>query len=217
LLVIFVAVLGPDRIERPMTGDETTRLGALLRKHDYPGARLVALRFAFGLTRTHAGAKDLLGRVDLRLVRLGWDPSRVSLVRYLCRLTWSEWTHATGESDKDRRAEETYQRAFEADGGAAAPSAERLALDHGASEAAQVTAKARLAALRAVFEAGRDVVNLLWLDAALALADGTPDVHTLAAETGRDVAEFYAAAKRRKRAVLRLLAEERGVAWNDDE
>jgi hypothetical protein len=31
------------------------------------------------------------------------------------------------------------------------------------------------------------------------------------------VSEFYAAARRRKRAVARLLAEARGVTWDDEE
>jgi hypothetical protein len=96
ILAILGAILGTDRLGRALTNEERARFGALLREHDYPGARLVALRFAYKLARSRARPQDLIGRVDLRLVRLGWDPNEVSLVRRLCRLVWSEWTHATG-------------------------------------------------------------------------------------------------------------------------
>jgi hypothetical protein len=39
----------------------------------------------------------------------------------------------------------------------------------------------------------------------------------MAAASGRGVAEFYDAAKRRKRAVQRLLANEQGVEWVGEE
>jgi hypothetical protein len=38
-----------------------------------------------------------------------------------------------------------------------------------------------------------------------------------AAARGRDVGDFYAAAKRRKRAVQRLLANDRGVNWGGED
>ncbi len=158
----------------------------------------------------------LMGRVDARLVRHGWEPGDVSLVTYLCRLTWSEWTHATGESAKVRRAEEAYQREFDVREGATVPSVEAQAAEHEANRDEQAFAKRQLATLRAAFEAAGDVVNLLWMDRALGAESGVPDVQRLAAETGRDVTEFYAAAKRRKRAVLRLLAEAGGSTWEDD-
>ena len=79
-------MLGTDRLGRPLTDEEKRRFGALLREHDYPGARLVALRFAYRLTEGRASARDLMGRVDLRLVRLGWDPKEVALRSRLCRL-----------------------------------------------------------------------------------------------------------------------------------
>src|SRR5260370_5955891 len=77
LLVLAVAVLGTDRLGRPLTDDEKKRFGALLREHDYPRMRLIALRFAYKLTRSKARAQDLMGRADLRFVRSGWDPDRV--------------------------------------------------------------------------------------------------------------------------------------------
>ncbi len=47
LLFLAVAVLGTERLGRRLTAKEKRRLGALLREHDYPGMRLVALRFAY--------------------------------------------------------------------------------------------------------------------------------------------------------------------------
>jgi hypothetical protein len=51
-------------------------------------------------------------------------------------------------------------------------------------------------------------VNLIWLKRSL---EGESDLGKMAAESGRDVTEFYAASKRRRRAVRRLLANDRGV------
>jgi hypothetical protein len=206
LAAIVAAVLGTDRLGRALTHEEKKTLGAELRAHDYEGARLIALRFAFRLTRERAQAHDLLDRVDDRLVRLGWDPAEIPLVRYLCRLTWSEWTHGNEERAKVHRAEDTYRREREMTEGSTAPSAEERATDAETKSAAETEAKNALRKLRAWFEAEGDVVNLLWLDAALLLETGLPDAQTLAAQTGRDVSEFYAAAKRRKRAAARLLA-----------
>ncbi len=115
-----------------------------------------------------------------------------------------------------RRAEEAYQREFEVREGATVPSVEAQAAEREAKRDEQAFAEAQLATLRAAFEAAGDAVNLLWMDSALGAESGAPDVQRLAAETGRDVTEFYAAAKRRKRAVLRLLAEGGGSSWEDD-
>src|SRR5579872_4272425 len=90
VFVAIVGILGTERLGRPLTPDEKAVFGALLREHDYPGARLVALRFAYKLARNVARAQDLMGRADLRLVRFGWDPKEVPLVQRLCRLVWSE-------------------------------------------------------------------------------------------------------------------------------
>ena len=68
--------------------------------------------------------------------------------------------------------------------------------------------------LRAIFVKAGDEVNLLWLKLEL---EGLSDLQQMAAASGRDVADFYAAAKRRKRAVQRLLANEQGVDSVEEE
>jgi hypothetical protein len=213
LLAIATVVLGTERLGRPLTDDEKRRFGALLREHDYPGMRLVALRFAYRLTRSTSRAQELLARVDLRLVRLGWDPDEVSLVKCLCRFVWSEWTHASRESATTRRGETAYYRELEATEGVSVDSIERRAVEREAQSDAQALAKAHLDKLRAMFEKAGDEVNLFWLDSALA---GETDLQTMAASSGRAVDDFYTAAKRRKRAVTRLLAEDRGVEYEEE-
>ncbi len=215
LVVLAIgAVLGTDRLGRPLTDEEKKRFGALLRDHDYPGKRLVALRFAYRLTLRQASACDLMGRAALRLVRQGWDPAEVSLERRLCRLVWSEWTHAIEANEAAGRATERYFHELEATEGVSVPSAERRALEKEAGEKKRAHAQAQLEKMRAAFLKAGDEVNLLWLDASV--EDGL-DAQTMAQRTGRDVAEFYAAAKRRKRVVRRLLAEENGAPYNEDE
>ena len=39
-LMMLVAYAGTERLGRPLTDDEKKRFSALLREHDYPGARL---------------------------------------------------------------------------------------------------------------------------------------------------------------------------------
>jgi len=212
-VVTILAVLGTDRLGRPLTDEEKKRFGALLREHDYPGARLVALRFALKLTRARLRAQDLMGRVDVRLVRTGWDPAEVSLVRRLCRLVWSEWTHAIEETEAARKAEEGFLREMQVTEGLAIPSAEQRAAEYETRTEARMYAKAQLEKLRAAFENAGDAVNLLWLDHSL---EEETDLQKMAAQSGRDVTEFYSAAKRRKRVVRRLLAEERGVPYEED-
>ncbi len=205
----LAAYVGTERLGRPLTDDEKKRFGALLREHDYPGARLVALRFAYKLTHSQGRAQELMGRVALRLVRFGWDPADVSLVRRLCRLVWSEWTHAVGDTEKARNAEEGYLRELEAtEGPAVAPSTEQRAAALETAKASQAHASAQLEKLRAAFEAAGDAVNLVWLRRA---SEGETDLQKMATDSGRRVEEFYAAAKRRKRAVQRLLGQEHGV------
>jgi hypothetical protein len=210
----MVAVVGTERLGRPFTDEESKRFGALLREHDYPGVRLIALRFAYKLTRSRERAQDLTGRVDERLVRLGWDPKAVPLNVLLCRLVWSEWTHETRETNAARRAAEGYLREIQTTGVVSVPSTEQQAAGVEAERAARAEAETQLEKLRAAFEADGDEVNLLWLDHAWR---GDTDMGKMAAATGRDVAEFYAAAKRRKRAVQRLLGEARGVKYGKEE
>jgi hypothetical protein len=58
-------------------------------------------------------------------------------------------------------------------------------------------------------------VNLVLLDASL-VENRLPELPKVAAESGIDIAELRSAVKRRRRAVARLLAEERGVEWKDE-
>lgn len=69
--------LGTDRIGRPLTDAESKALGALLRKHRFTSATLVAVRFAWKKTGSEQAAQDLMGRVWVRFIRWGWDPARV--------------------------------------------------------------------------------------------------------------------------------------------
>ncbi len=235
-LLLIAVVLGTVHLGRPLTDEEKKRFGALLKKHDYPGRRLVALRFANKLTRNPERARDLMGRADLRLVRSGWDPAKVTLVSCLCRLVWSEWTNASHESKTAKKAEEAFLRELEATEGLklvkptpedaedgswtshdpewAVPSHEGQFIAHETAEGLRRKAFWQLEKLRRMFEKAGDEVNLLFLKLALA---GVNDAAQMAAQSGRDVAEFYAGAKRRRRAVQRLLASDRGVEWLEEE
>ena len=210
---IFMVVLDRERRGRALTSEERVRFGALLREHDYPGARLVALQFAYKLSRSRAQAQDLMGRADLRLARLGWDPQEVSLTKRLCRLVWSEWTNTTTESAAARRAEEAFVRQMQEEHGLSASSVEKQAVKREIEDAAQARATAKLDKLRASFEKAGDAVNLLWLD--YALKEET-DLQKMAGQSGRDVTEFYRAADRRKRHTRRLIAAEAGVMDEED-
>lgn len=223
--------IGTDRIQRPLTDAEKLRLGRLLKQHDYEGVSLVALRFAYKQTRSHERAKDLMGRVNLRFMRWGWDPNRVSLVRAMCRLVWSELTHATEETDTARRAEEVFLREQEVLGeqlpGAPkrgegnqkdkeplAPSREQELIRLEEEREAEERKRADLEKLRELLRKKQDDVNLLYLDF---MKRGIEDAATMAEESGRKVEEFYAAAKRRFRAVAKLLAEKNGAPPDDEE
>ena len=233
-VLLLAVAMGTDALGRPLTDDEKKRFGALLREHDYPGARLVALRFAYKLTHGLVRAQDLMGRADLRLVRSGWDPHEVPLVKRLCRLVWSEWTNAGSESETARKAEEGFVRELEvteglkvappmrpkaADAPAKAPEWAVPPHEHHvtaleAAHESRTKASVKIEKLRAIFEKAGDEVNLLWLKHEL---EGVSDLQQMAAASGRGVADFYAAAKRRKRAVQRLLANEQGVEWVEEE
>lgn len=171
-----------------------------------------------------------MSRADLRLVRFGWDPRDVTLVRRLCRLVWSEWTHADSEGSRIQKGEEGFIRELEATEGLklarppvwdserrpewAVPSYEQQVTSAETARESRTKASVQLEKLRAIFEKTGDEVNLLWLKFAL---EDVTDLQKMAAASGRDVADFYAAAKRRKRAVQRLLANERGVTLSDEE
>jgi hypothetical protein len=212
-LAMLVAYAGTERLGRPLTDDEKKRFGALLREHDYPGAGLVALHFAYKLTRSIRRAQDLMGRVDIRLVRFGWDPAEVALVRRLCRLVWSEWTHAVGDTEKARKAEEGFLRDTEA----VVPSTEQLAVVLETIRGAQARGAEQLEKLRGVFMAAGDEVNLLVLKYASDEGIDPSDMKKMAAMSDRNIADFKLASERRMRAVRKLLAQERGVDFEGKE
>lgn len=211
--------MGTDKLGRRLTDPESKQLGKLLRQHDFHGASLIALRFAHKLTRGHEGARDLLGRANLRLVRWGWDPAEVPFVKRLCRLVWSEYTHQKRETAVARRAEEAFLTELAVTEGrdvltTISPEnrAIRLEEEH-ADDARQEkyleTMRATLPRLRAHFEAENDDVNLLFM---AFVVKGITDLATMARESDKDVQDFYAAAKRRKRIVGKLI----GVKATDD-
>jgi hypothetical protein len=231
--------LGTDRLKRALTNAERDQLARALRKHGFVEASVVALRFAYKLTRSRERARDLMGRANVRLVCTGWDPNEVALVKRLCRLVWSEHMNERRETDVTRRAEETFLRE-QAIHGELPPAASRsgdplrakkegptasspeqhvLRLEEERAEDARrelklVELRSDLRKLRDVFEAKKDDVNVLYLDQWMA---GIEDPAKMAAKTGRDPAEFHLAQKRRKRVIERFLAEKNGVPPDDEE
>jgi len=199
--------VGTDRLERPLTDPEKKELSALLHEHDFVGASLVSLRFAFKLRGDRPAAQDLQARANLRFVRQGWDRRVVTLVNCLCRFVWSEHTHAARENSATIKATETFLREQAVHGGDA-PSAEDRIAQLEAEQQEEARAKERLDSLRAAFVAAGDEVNLLWLDYRLG---GVADPGEMARLSGRDVGEFYRAADRRKRQTARLLAPQGGA------
>jgi len=201
-MTAFVGTLyvGTDRLGRALTNAESAELAKLLRANDFVGASSVALRFAFKKTRSEGRAQDLLGRVNLRLVRRGWDPREVPLVKRMCRLVWSEFTHEVEDSVLARRAEEIFLLQERAEGRS---DPEELAAQQQARLEAEARETERLESLRAVFVEAKDEVNLLWLDFQL---KGIEEPADMARESRREVKEFYLAADRRKRHLDRMLA-----------
>ena len=89
--------VGTNRLGRALTTPEKRDFASLLRKHDFVGASLVSLNFAFKLSRSRPAAQDLRDRAHVRLVEQGWDPGIVTLAKCLCRFVWSEHTHEKRE------------------------------------------------------------------------------------------------------------------------
>ena len=118
--------VGTNRLGRPLTALEGKDLASLLRKHDFVGASLVSLNFAFKLSRSRPAAQDLRDRANVRLVEQGWDPGAIPLVKCLCRFVWSEHTHEKRERVAARGAEDGFLRE-QGIGHRTAPSAEDLA------------------------------------------------------------------------------------------
>ncbi len=210
---IGTAFVGTRRLGRPLTNAERKELASLLRQHDFVGASMVALAFAFKLRRNKARAQDLQGRAQERLIRDGWDPSVVTLAKCLCRFVWSEHTHERREDATRRKAEEGFLREQGLDH-SAAPSVEDE-ITRLATENEEIARDARrLASLRAAFEAADDTVNLLYLKYG---SEGIDEPKDMARLSGRDVRDFYLAADRRKRHAERLLAAERGAKNEENE
>jgi hypothetical protein len=126
---------------------------------------------------------------------------------------WSEWTHSGPEAESARRAEEGFLRELEVREGMSVPSAEQRAVAAETAASVRTKGDAQIENLRAIFEEQKDEVNLFLLKRAL---EGESDLARLAKESGRDVAELYLATKRRRRAVQRLLANDRGVDSGGD-
>jgi hypothetical protein len=194
-------IIGTDELERPFTEAERDYAQHLLHAHDFPGARRVALKFAYSLTHNIDRAKEVVGRASLRLVRQGWDPNKVTLVRAMCRFTWSEFTHLKDETKAAKAAEERYLKELEATEGLHSQSVEESMERLDAERREEARAMARIAELRAAFVEADDAVNLIWLEMSL---EGVEDPNAMAQRSGRDVKEFYRATDRRKRHVRRL-------------
>jgi hypothetical protein len=190
-------IVGTDRLGRPFTDEERDEAAALLRAHDFDGARKAALLFAYRRARSTPRAKDLVARASLRLLRSGWDPAEVSLKSRMLRLVWSEWTHAIEEDENQRLAEENFLREL----GEPSTAEERT------------EARARLERLHERFAKAKDEVNLLWLHYT---AQDIDEPKEMARLSGRKVEEFYLAADRRKRHVKALLAEDNGVTDEEE-
>jgi hypothetical protein len=164
---------GTDKLGRRLTDAEKKQFDRLLRDHDFAGASMVALRFAYKLARSHDAARDLMGRTNLRLVRWGWNPGEVPLAKRLCRLVWSEFTHQKRETDAARRAEEGFLQELAVTEGRAVlttPSAEQQAIrlegerdEDARSEKELAMQRTKVPELRAHFEAEKDEVNLVWM------------------------------------------------------
>jgi hypothetical protein len=209
----FIGTLyvGTDRLERPLTELEKKDLSAVLREHDFVGASLVSLRFAFKLRHSKPAAQDLQGRANLRLVRQWWDPRAVTLAKCLCRFVWSEHTHEARENAATRKAEETFLREQGIHQGDA-PSAEDRIIRAETEEQEEARAKRRVDSLRAAFVAAGDEINVVWLDCRLA---GVTEPSKMALRSGLEVDEFYRAADRRKRQMARWLAAQGGAKFEE--
>jgi hypothetical protein len=202
--------VGTNRLGRPLSAPERKDLASLLRKHDFVGASLVSLNFAFKLARSRPAAQDLRDRANVRLVEQGWDPGVVTLVKCLCRFVWSEHNNEKRERVAARKAEEVFLREQDS----AASSAEDLAVRLETERQEEERGVKRSASLRAAFIQAGDTVNQLWLDYWLA---GVDEPGEMARLSGHDVSDFYRAADRRKRHVARLLAAESGAKIKENE
>ncbi|MBV9949106.1 MAG: hypothetical protein JOZ69_19820 [Myxococcales bacterium] len=196
--------VGTNRLGRPLTAAEQRELASFLRRHDFAGASVVSLHFAFKLTRAMPAAQDLQERANQRLVEQGWDPGAVSLVKCLCQFVSSERKHEGRRRTTAQKAEKGFLR--EEDPAAPAFEDEVVQLEDERDE--EKRAVARTAKLREAFVKAGDTVNQIWLDH---WCEGVEAPAEIARRSGLDVKEFYHAADRRKRHVAKLLASENGA------
>jgi hypothetical protein len=161
-------------------------------------------------------AWELTRRSLTRLWETGsWDPSgEHSLAAVLCAI-------ARSERSKDARAEERRAKVYEKYAlqqdvlrQPSGDSPEKQLLERAARREAERAAKWKVLRLRRSFERAGDDVNLLWLDLRL---KGFETPQEMAAESGRPVGDFYLAAERRERHVLRLKQELEPCPKNDDQ
>jgi hypothetical protein len=206
-------VIGTNRLKRPFTKEEREYFAHLLEQHDFRGATLIALAFAVKLTRSIQRAREIMSRVDLRLVEQGWDPNEVPLARALCRFVWSEASNARREARNEKKAVEGWLREMETEDALHTPSVEEHRERLAAEQEEEERAKQRVEALRASFREAKDDVNLIWLELSLG---GEDDLQKMAERTGRDVKEFYRATDRRKRHVKRVLESKDGAVSEED-
>lgn len=224
--------LGTNRIGRPLTDAEKRQLHKVLLENGYRQASAIALRFALKKAKNKARAEDLFGRANLRLVRTGWDPNAVTLLKRLLRLVWSEFTNAKHEEKVSRGAEEEFLReeGIQAEPPPATPargdplrpkskepaaaSIEHKAISLEERQAELAEARKRYAELRARLSAKKDADSLEYLEHR---EQGRDEPKKMAEKSGRDVKVYYEAARRVHRMVERILAEKNGVAGGDEE
>jgi len=206
---MVAGIIGTDALGRALTDAERDAFSALLRRHDFRHACVVALRWGLKLSWKNVDrAKDLVCRASLRLVRSGWDPSRVALTGALCRLVWSEWTNVLSERETRRGSEEVHLRERKTLGQHVYRSLEHEAIELEDEMRAEAERKVRMddrvARLTARFEAAQDEVNLKWLACTLRGITSPADI---ARESGCSAKQLYRAADRRKRHVAKVLGE----------
>jgi DNA-directed RNA polymerase specialized sigma24 family protein len=206
-------VLGTDRLGRPFTRAESMALQKAMLDGGYHEARHAALLFGVRLSGSVPTAEDLVQRAFLRIVRLGWNPAEVPLKERLTRLVWSEWTNWSSENARQRRAEGRFAHDETLSGRKTSASPQELGEQLAEEREQEAAATAQLEKLRAIFTKKGDTVNLAWLDFTL---QGKTDLAEMALLSQRDVREFYDAAKRRKRIVLRLAAEAQGKSYDEE-
>jgi len=212
--VPLALVLGTERLGRPYTDEERRQVQKALLKAGFHEARRAGLFFGLKLSRNAAMGEDLAQRAFERLVRLGWNPADVPLKERVVRLVWSEWTNELSERTKTRKAEAKYAHDMAVSEGDNAKSPEDYAARLEEERAEEAAGQEQLDKLRAALVKAKDNVNLAWLQHTL---EGKTDLGEMALLSGYTVEQFAAARKRRKRIVLRLAAEARGVSYPEEE